>query len=42
MLDPAELTGWFEAHAARLVLYARFQCGIDTSRSGRVRCRRAS
>lgn len=23
MIDPAELTGWFEAHAAPLVLYAR-------------------
>ena len=23
MLDPGELTGWFEAHAAPLVLYAR-------------------
>jgi len=23
MLDPAELTGWFEAHAAPLVFYAR-------------------
>ncbi len=27
MIDPAKLTGWFEAHAARLALYARQRCG---------------
>ena len=27
MIDPARLSAWFEAHAARLVLYARQICG---------------